>query len=84
MELTVPKLQTSMNDCTRSPSATCNESKEQRRKMNERKTVIIPCTVAFSVFTLLTISADSLTTLLYWRLFTELGLGGAMPAHALK
>lgn len=44
-----------------------------------RKTVIILCTVAFSVFTLLTITASSLTSLLYWRLFTGVGLGGAMP-----
>ena len=44
-----------------------------------RKTVIILCTLAFSVFTLLTITAHSLTSLFYWRLLTGFGLGGAMP-----
>jgi AAHS family 4-hydroxybenzoate transporter-like MFS transporter len=44
-----------------------------------RRTVIILCTVAFSVFTLLTITAHSLTGLFYWRLLTGFGLGGAMP-----
>jgi len=44
-----------------------------------RKTVIILCTIAFSVFTLLTVTAHSLTGLFYWRLLTGLGLGGAMP-----
>jgi len=44
-----------------------------------RKTIIVLCTVAFSVFSLLTITAHSLTGLFYWRLLTGLGLGGAMP-----
>ena len=44
-----------------------------------RKVVIIACTIAFSVFSLLTITAGSLTGLLYWRLLTGFGLGGAMP-----
>jgi AAHS family 4-hydroxybenzoate transporter-like MFS transporter len=44
-----------------------------------RRMVIILCTLAFSVFTLLTISAHSLTSLFYWRLLTGFGLGGAMP-----
>jgi AAHS family 4-hydroxybenzoate transporter-like MFS transporter len=44
-----------------------------------RKPVIIVCTLAFSVFTLLTITADSLRSLFYWRLLTGLGLGGAFP-----
>jgi len=44
-----------------------------------RKAVIIVCTVAFSVLTLLTITASSLTSLFYWRLLTGVGLGGAMP-----
>jgi len=44
-----------------------------------RKTVIILCTLAFSLFTLLTITAGSLTSLFYWRLLTGFGLGGAMP-----
>jgi len=44
-----------------------------------RRTVIILCTIAFSVFTLFTITASSLTGLFYWRLLTGFGLGGAMP-----
>ena len=44
-----------------------------------RKTIIVLCTVAFSVFSLLTITAHSLTSLFYWRLLTGFGLGGAMP-----
>ena len=44
-----------------------------------RKTIIVLCTVAFSIFSLLTITAHSLTSLFYWRLLTGLGLGGAMP-----
>jgi AAHS family 4-hydroxybenzoate transporter-like MFS transporter len=44
-----------------------------------RKAVIILCTIAFSVFTLLTITSSSLVSLFYWRLLTGFGLGGAMP-----
>ena len=44
-----------------------------------RKIVIIFCTLIFSVLTLFTITSHSLTSLFYWRFFTGLGLGGAMP-----
>src|SRR5947209_1671338 len=44
-----------------------------------RKPVIIVSVLWFGVCTLLTVTADSLTTLLVWRLLTGLGLGGAMP-----
>lgn len=44
-----------------------------------RKAVITICTIAFSVFTLLTITSSSLRGLFSWRLLTGFGLGGAMP-----
>jgi AAHS family 4-hydroxybenzoate transporter-like MFS transporter len=44
-----------------------------------RKPVIIVSVLWFGVCTLLTVTADSLNTLLVWRLLTGLGLGGAMP-----
>src|SRR5664280_1833737 len=44
-----------------------------------RKKVIILCTLAFSVFTLLTVTAHSLTSLFWWRFLTGFGLGGALP-----
>ena len=44
-----------------------------------RKTVIIGSTLTFSAFTLCTLTADSLNSLLIWRFLTGLGLGGAMP-----
>ncbi len=44
-----------------------------------RKRVIILSTLAFGLCSLLTVTADSLNSLLLWRLATGLGLGGAMP-----
>ncbi len=44
-----------------------------------RKGVIIFCTLAFGACTLLTVTADSVESLLIWRLITGFGLGGAMP-----
>jgi AAHS family 4-hydroxybenzoate transporter-like MFS transporter len=44
-----------------------------------RKSVIVLSTLAFGVCSLLTVTADSLSNLLLWRLATGLGLGGAMP-----
>src|SRR5438270_11082271 len=44
-----------------------------------RKPVIIASVLWFGICTLLTVTADSLNTLLVWRLLTGLGLGGAMP-----
>lgn len=44
-----------------------------------RKTVIISCTATFSIFTLATITADSLSSLFFLRFFTGFGLGGCMP-----
>jgi AAHS family 4-hydroxybenzoate transporter-like MFS transporter len=44
-----------------------------------RKPVIIFCTLWFGVASLLTVTADSTTSLLAWRFITGLGLGGAMP-----
>lgn len=44
-----------------------------------RRRIIIASCVAFGVFTLLTVWADSLSTLLVLRLFTGLGLGAAIP-----
>jgi AAHS family 4-hydroxybenzoate transporter-like MFS transporter len=44
-----------------------------------RKPVIVACTLWFGLCTLLTVSADSLTSLFAWRLATGLELGGAMP-----
>jgi AAHS family 4-hydroxybenzoate transporter-like MFS transporter len=44
-----------------------------------RKSVIVGCTLFFGICTLLTTTADSLTSLLVWRFITGLGLGGAMP-----
>jgi MFS transporter, AAHS family, 4-hydroxybenzoate transporter len=44
-----------------------------------RKAVIVGCTLAFGICALLTVTADSLTSLLVWRFLTGLGLGGAMP-----
>ena len=44
-----------------------------------RRPVLILCTVLFGVCSLLTVKADSLTSLLVYRLITGLGLGGALP-----
>jgi len=44
-----------------------------------RKPVIIASTLAFGLFSLLTVTADTVQTLALWRLATGLGLGGAMP-----
>jgi MFS transporter, AAHS family, 4-hydroxybenzoate transporter len=44
-----------------------------------RKPVIIFCTLWFGVTSLLTVTAESTTSLLVWRFITGLGLGGAMP-----
>lgn len=44
-----------------------------------RKSVIVLSTLAFGLCSLMTVSADSLESLLLWRLATGLGLGGAMP-----
>jgi MFS transporter, AAHS family, 4-hydroxybenzoate transporter len=44
-----------------------------------RRSVIVACTLFFGICTLLTVTADSLTSLLAWRFLTGLGLGGAMP-----
>ena len=44
-----------------------------------RKPVILVCTVWFGIASLLTVTAESTTTLLMWRFITGLGLGGAMP-----
>ncbi|GAC1330927.1 MAG: aromatic acid/H+ symport family MFS transporter [Beijerinckiaceae bacterium] len=44
-----------------------------------RKPVIVASVLAFGICTLLTVTADSLNSLLVWRLLTGLGLGGAMP-----
>ena len=50
-----------------------------------RKPVIIVSVLWFGICTLLTVTADSLNSLLMWRLLTGLGLGGAMPnAIALR
>jgi AAHS family 4-hydroxybenzoate transporter-like MFS transporter len=44
-----------------------------------RKPVIIVSVLAFGLFSLLTVTADSLTSLFMWRFLTGIGLGGAMP-----
>jgi MFS transporter, AAHS family, 4-hydroxybenzoate transporter len=44
-----------------------------------RRPVLILCTVLFGVCSLLTAKADSFASLLFCRLITGLGLGGAMP-----
>jgi AAHS family 4-hydroxybenzoate transporter-like MFS transporter len=44
-----------------------------------RKPVIVVSVLWFGICTLLTVSADSLNSLLLWRLLTGFGLGGAMP-----
>ncbi len=44
-----------------------------------RKPVIVACTLAFGVCSLMTATADSLQSLMVWRFLTGLGLGGAMP-----
>jgi AAHS family 4-hydroxybenzoate transporter-like MFS transporter len=44
-----------------------------------RKPIIIFCTLWFGVASLLTVTAESTTSLLIWRFITGLGLGGAMP-----
>src|SRR5262245_49322705 len=44
-----------------------------------RKPIIIFCTLWFGVASLLTVTAESTTSLLVWRFITGLGLGGAMP-----
>jgi AAHS family 4-hydroxybenzoate transporter-like MFS transporter len=44
-----------------------------------RKPVIVVSVLWFGICTLLTVSADSLDSLLVWRLLTGFGLGGAMP-----
>ncbi len=44
-----------------------------------RKSVIIFCTLAFAVCTLLTVTARSVNSLLVWRFVSAIGLGGAIP-----
>ncbi len=44
-----------------------------------RKPVLVGCTLMFGFGALLTATAGSLESLLFFRLFTGLGLGGAMP-----
>jgi AAHS family 4-hydroxybenzoate transporter-like MFS transporter len=44
-----------------------------------RKRILVLSTLAFGLCSLLTVTADSLDSLLLWRLTTGLGLGGAMP-----
>src|SRR5437870_2217508 len=44
-----------------------------------RKPVLVACSFAFGAFTLLTSTATTLQSLTMFRLFTGLGLGGAMP-----
>lgn len=44
-----------------------------------RKPVIILCLLVFGICSLLTVTADSMTSLFVWRLLTGLGLGGAYP-----
>jgi AAHS family 4-hydroxybenzoate transporter-like MFS transporter len=44
-----------------------------------RKTVIIYSSVGFGLFSLLCVTAHSLTELTIWRFLTGVGLGGAMP-----
>ncbi len=44
-----------------------------------RKPVIVLSVLWFGICTLMTVTADSLTSLFVWRLLTGLGLGGAMP-----
>ncbi len=44
-----------------------------------RRPVLIVCTVLFGICSLLTARADSLASLLVYRLITGLGLGGALP-----
>jgi AAHS family 4-hydroxybenzoate transporter-like MFS transporter len=44
-----------------------------------RKPIIVFCTLWFGVTSLLTVTAESTTSLLVWRFITGLGLGGAMP-----
>ena len=44
-----------------------------------RKPVILFSTLFFGLCTLLTVTSESLTSLLVWRFLTGLGLGGAMP-----
>src|SRR5256885_6025884 len=41
-----------------------------------RKPVLVACSFAFGIFTLLTSTADSLQSLTIFRFFTGLGLGG--------
>jgi MFS transporter, AAHS family, 4-hydroxybenzoate transporter len=44
-----------------------------------RKHIIIASLLAFGACSLLTVTADSLTSLFVWRLLTGIGLGGAYP-----
>jgi AAHS family 4-hydroxybenzoate transporter-like MFS transporter len=44
-----------------------------------RKLVIILCTAIFGLFSLLTAEATNIDQLLFYRLLTGIGLGGAMP-----
>jgi MFS transporter, AAHS family, 4-hydroxybenzoate transporter len=44
-----------------------------------RKPVIVACVIAFGVCSLLTTTADTLQSLLIYRVLTGIGLGGAMP-----
>jgi AAHS family 4-hydroxybenzoate transporter-like MFS transporter len=44
-----------------------------------RKSVIVLCVVMFAVCSLLTASADTLQSLMMYRVLTGIGLGGAMP-----
>lgn len=44
-----------------------------------RKTIIICSSVGFGLFSLLCVTAHSLTELTVWRFLTGVGLGGAMP-----
>src|SRR6266849_1847809 len=44
-----------------------------------RKPVIVFCTLWFGIASLLTVTAESTTSLLVWRFITGLGLGGIFP-----
>src|SRR6266446_9596245 len=44
-----------------------------------RKPVLVLCTLFFGLMSLLTVTADSLSSLIALRFLTGLGLGGAMP-----
>src|SRR6266536_2283078 len=46
-----------------------------------RKPIIVFCTLWFGITSLLTVTAESTTSLLVWRFITGLGLGGAIAAQ---